>query len=130
MAVLDLTLGWSSGDDIRVLIAGGLSVSSYTVNQIRADMNGLGELSEDAVTSVLDLLDEYDIAQQNMKALNNDSSGKVLIKADVLEWKAIEAGSGYSPEREIGRIRALLNQYFSMSPLFGGFSMGSPLVRS
>lgn len=116
--LLDESYGWTSGDDIRVLIASGLTVSTYTVTQIRRDMNQLGDLSEDAVHNVLDLCDEYDTAMANMSVLNSNSEGKVLVKADVLEWKAGAAGEGYSPEREIIRIRSILNQYFSMSPLF------------
>lgn len=115
---LDTSLGWSVGDDVRVLIASGIGVGVYQVNQIQSDMNYLGQKIDGFVTSVLDLLDAYDTIQQKLSTLNNDSDGKVLIRADVLEWAVKDPGMTYSPERELARISDLLAQYFASSPLF------------
>jgi hypothetical protein len=119
---LNTTLGWSSGDDTRVLVASGLSVGVYQIKQIQADMNYLGANIDGFVSNVLDLLDAYDTIQTKLSSLNNESDGKVLIKADVLEWSQAEAGRTYSPERELQRIMTLLAQYFASSPLFSGIS--------
>ena len=130
---LNTTVGWISGDDVRVLIASGLGVSGYGVSQIQVDMNYLGEMVPDAVGYVQDLLDQYDVAQSGLSGLNNSSEGKVLTKADVLEWVPVNAANAYSFEKEIMRIQGLLRQYFSFSVLFGGVNggvMGSSLVRS
>lgn len=132
IVALNTTIGWSVGDDTRVLVAMGLSVGVYQINQIRSDMNYLGVQIDGFVTAVLDLLDAYDTIQVKLSALNNDSNGKVLIKADVLEWEAQNPGTTYSPERELQRIAALLMQYFASSPLLGntGTINGTMLYRS
>jgi hypothetical protein len=115
---LNTTLGWNIGDDSRVLIAGGLCIGVYQVKQIQSDMNYLGEKIDGFVCAVLDLLDAYDNIQTKLTTLNNDSEGKVLIKADILEWSVKDPGITYSPEREMQRIGMLLAQYFASSPLF------------
>lgn len=131
MATLNLEAGWSSGDEIRVLIASGLLVSGYHKTQIITCMNELAELSPTIVSAVLDLLDQFDEVQVNLNQLNADSSGRTLIKADVLEWEAEQPGNSYSPEREIMRIQGLLYQYFGSCPLYkGGFNNYSTLIRS
>jgi hypothetical protein len=129
---LDITLGWSAGDDLRVLVAAGLGVSPYGVQQIQVDMNYLGEFAPDAVGNVQDLLDEYDSVQTRMNELNLSSESRVLKKADVLEWEVSDIGTTYGPERELMRIRELLMQYFGFSPLFAGGSgnLGAALIRS
>lgn len=131
---LDVSLGWSLGDDIRVLVASGLPVGVYQIQQIQRDMNDLGLRVPSIISPVIDLLDEFDAAQAALKALNESSEGKVLIKADVVEWEAQGAGSSYGPEREIQRIRGLLYQYFASSVLFSSGHLGSSgntgLIRS
>lgn len=118
MATLNTSLGWITGDEIRVLLAAGLPIGPYQITQITADMNTLATTSPSVVGPIQDLLDAYDTAQAAMVSLNNDSGGKTLIKADVLEWKVAEVGSNYGPERELLRIQSLLYQYFALSPLF------------
>lgn len=129
---LNTAIGWIAGDDLRVLIAAGLSVGAYQVQQIQVDMNYLGGISQDGVYAVQDLLDQYDAVQVRLNALNSESDSRVLKKADVLEWDTGRgAGVSYGPERELGRIRGLLGQYFAFSPLFNGFgAVGTALIRS
>lgn len=129
---LNTQLGWTEGDEVRVLIAAGLTIGVYQVTQLQADMNYLGLRIPGLVSSVLDLLDAYDKIQTQLAMLNNESDGKVLVKADVLEWATKPPGETYSPERELQRIRDLLAQYFASSPLFTntGFSGITPLHRS
>lgn len=130
---LNLTYGWSNGDDIRVLIASGLPIGSYQVQQIQGDMNYMGAQFPEAVSPVLDLLDAWDAAQQQLISLNESSESRVLTKADVLEWSVSSPGTSYSPEREIDRIRGLLAQYFAFSQLFAYSNNGASqtaLIRS
>lgn len=111
--ILDSNLGWSEGDDLRVCIASGLNVSRHQLQSLRVCMNDLGESSSGYVSAVLDLLDQYEVANNRMIELNDNGGDKVLVKADVLEWevKKGETGTGYSPEREFLRIRGQLYQY-------------------
>lgn len=128
---LDTTLGWIPGDDLRVLVAVGLPVGGYQLQQIRVDMNYLGGIAGDAVGLVQDLLDQYDATQLQLNTLNAASESRALKKADVLEWEILGPGVTYGPERELARIRGLLGQYFAFSPLFGGLSAGgTALIRS
>jgi hypothetical protein len=130
---LNTELGWSAGDDVRVLIAGGLSVGVYQLKQIAQDMNYIAEQSPSVVSPVIDLLDQFDAAQSAFQSLNATSDGRVLTKVDVLEWSVVgSTGSGYSPEREILRIRGLLAQYFASSVLFANSHTNgtTALVRS
>lgn len=128
---LNTTIGWGAGDDIRVLIAGGIPVSVYATTQIQADMNHLGSKIDGFVDGVLALLDAYDAAQIALSKLNAESGGRILVKADVLEWEASRPGQGYSPEQEVARVRYLLAQYFSSSPAFSGSAtVGTTLLRS
>ncbi len=128
---LNTELGWSTGDDVRVLIAAGLPVGIYQVGRIQQDMNYLAEQVPSAVSPIIDLLDAYDTAQSNLTSLNSTSEGRFLTKADVVEWAVTAAGTSYSPEREIERIRGLLYQYFASSTLFAySPSNGAALIRS
>lgn len=115
---LDTSSGWVEGDQIRVLIASGLQVSPYATQQITMCMNQLGELSVDAVTAVRNLLSEYQDAQDQMINLNASNDGKVLIRADVLQYQVLGSGVGYGPERELLRIQKLIWQYFGFCPLY------------
>lgn len=115
---LNIELGWSEGDDVRILAAAGLPIGIYQVQRIQQDMNHLAEMVPSAVSPVIDLLDAWDAAQASLTALNETSEGRILTKVDVLEWAATNPGTSYSPEREMQRIRGLLYQYFASSTLF------------
>lgn len=121
MTVLNTAYGWEEGDDIAALIASGLTVGGYQVETIRVTMNELGAMSGDIVSKIKALLGEYQDAQDRLVELNNNADGKVLIKADVLEWSEAQ-GVQYSPEREISRIRSLLYQYLASCPLFSNLT--------
>lgn len=133
MATLNTSYGWSQGDQIRLLIASGLSVGSYQIAIITQSMNDLGALSTLAVDNVLELIDQYEAAQNKLSELNTNNNGKILIKADVLEWEAASGVNNYSPQLEIQRIRIQLYQYMSMCTLYNqqaNFSNTTPLQRS
>jgi hypothetical protein len=115
---LNLGLGWVDGDDLRVLIAAGLPVSGYSISRIQGDMNTLGEMTPGAVSVVRGLLTQYEVMQSSIASLNSSSKGKVLVKADVLEWEA-DGANAFGPYQEVSRIRGLLGQYFGFSLLFG-----------
>lgn len=127
MTQLNTSYGWSNGDQVRILIASGLPVSSYYLHQVTNDMNELGLMSIDAVTSVLDLVDQFESAQGQLNELNYNSNTKILTKADVLEW-TVDEKQVYSPMVEVNRIRILLRQYFGFSPLFS--QQDPTLIRS
>lgn len=118
MATLNTSYGWSQGDQVRLLVASGLTIGTYQIEQVTVSMNELGALSGDAVFSVLDLIDQFEVAQTKLSELNNDSSGRVLTKADVLEWEQSKGINNWSPLFEISRIRGLLYQYMSGCPLY------------
>lgn len=118
MATLNTSYGWSQGDQIRLLIASGLSVGSYQISVITQSMNDLGNISTYAVSSVLDLLDQFENAQTKLTELNTNNNGRTLIKADVLEWETAKGENNYNPQMEILRIRTQLYQYMSMCSLY------------
>lgn len=129
---LNTELGWYEGDDIRVLIAAGLPVGIYQVEQIQRDMNYLVQRLPSAVVPIVELLDAYDTAQASLVSLNATSEGRVLTKADVVEWAVTAPGTSYSPEREMQRIRDLLYLYFASSILFADATaaVNTSLIRS
>lgn len=130
MATLDISLGWSNGDQARLLIASGLTIGSYQIDQITIAMNQLGIMAPDAVGSVLDLIDQFEAAQDKFSVLSNQGDSRILVKADVLEW-AEAKGFTYNPQSEILRIRILLKQYFSFSELYNDTEIsGTRLMRS
>lgn len=131
MAELNLAYGWVAGDQVRLLIASGLTVGSYQIDRITDDMNELGSYDVNAVTAVRGLMDEYEAAQVRFNTLNSTGDNRILVKADVLEWEQAN-GMMYNPQSEIKRIRGLLSQYFGFSVLFEQNSngMGTHLYRS
>lgn len=120
--------GWEEGDDIRVLIASGIGVSNYSINSIRSSMN---RMSEYVTGKVRELLGLYDDASDRLSELNNSNEGKVLVKADVLEWAITGEGySVYNVQLEIRRIRGIMSQYFSENELFNSEADITRLIRS
>ena len=113
MAELNLAYGWVAGDQVRLLIASGLTVGSYQIDRITDDMNELGSYDVNAVTAVRGLMDEYEAAQVRFNTLNSTGDNRILVKADVLEWEQAN-GMMYNPQSEIKRIRGLLSQYLSL----------------
>ena len=130
MATLNTSYGWTQGDQVRLLVASGLTVGTYQIEQITISMNDLGAISDSAVGSVLDLIDQFEAAQTQLTTLNTDSAGRILVKADVLQWEQSKPGNTYSPQLEINRIRGLLYQYMSMCPLYANGTNGTILYRS
>ena len=118
MTTLNTSYGWSQGDQIRLLIASGLSVGSYQLSVITQSMNDLGSISTLAVDNVLDLIDQFETAQLKLVELNTNNNGRTLIKADVLEWESAKGNNNYGPQFEIQRIRIQLYQYMSMCSLY------------
>ena len=129
MATLETSYGWVAGDQVRLLIASGLTIGRYQIDQITVDMNTLGELSVDAVTEVRLLLDNYESAQSRLQTLNTEGDNRILVKADVLEWEQ-NNGIIYDPNTEIQRVRKLLYQYFGFSILYGQSGNDNTLYRS
>lgn len=128
MLTLNTSYGWSQGDQVRILIASGLSIGSYQLDKITQAMNDLGEMSNYAVSAVLDLLDQYESAQERYNELNSNGDSRILIKADVLEW-AESKGFNYNPLTEISRIRGLLGQYFSFCDLYNDYNNSSTSLQ-
>ena len=112
MATLETYYGWVQGDQVRLLIAAGLSIGSYQIEQITLDMNELGTISTDAVTNVRGLIDDYEAAQLRFKTLNAEGDNRILTKADVLEWEQ-NNGFSYDPMAEMSRVQSQLQQYFA-----------------
>ena len=129
--MLDEELGWSEGDDIRVLVALGIGLGYYQKTQIIADMNYLGNKMPEAVPLVLEAVSDYEGAQDKYRTLNSSTDTRTLIKADVLEWESSVPGVTYGPEREVSRARSLLQQYFSFSTLLWNSPLeATSLIRS
>ena len=119
MAVLDLTKGWVTGDVERILIAIGVWVSPYTVNETTVCCNELGENSPTLVAKVRALLGEFDAAVAAQKEANvGENAGRVLRKADVLEWDTERSGTAYDGAlRERARIVNDLTTIFGSCPI-------------
>jgi hypothetical protein len=129
MATLETSYGWVQGDQVRLLIAAGLTIGSYQIEQITIDMNTLGEISTDAVTNVRNLLTDFENAQTRYQTLNAEGDNRVLVKADVLEWEQ-NTGFRYDPQSEFNRVRGLLEQYFGFSTLFESGGDYTQIIRS
>lgn len=133
MATLNTACGWTNTDPGDILLALDIGITRYSMTEIVVCMNDLCDFAPHTIAPIQDLISEYDAAQTSMITLNNESSGKTLVKADVLEWEAAAPGSTYSPERELLRIRDRLMLYFAACPVCGGsgyISGGTSLIRS
>ena len=135
---LDTTGHWVAGDDLRIMEALLLPFGSYTLDCLQNCMNQLEDMSPEAVLRVRALLDEYEAADEANKDQNlGDTEGKVLVKADVLEWQVVGGGVPGTVQ-EKNQVRAEIAHYFSFCSCLGGSidgnSMGyygsAPLIRS
>lgn len=135
---LDTTGNWDSGDDLRVIECLMLPFGTYVLDCTQNCMKQLEAMSSEAVLRVKALLDEYDAADQAESNQNlGDTEGKVLVKADVLEWEVVGNGvAGTTQEK--ANIRAEVARYFSFCSCLGsvlpgghgGYYGSSPLIRS
>ena len=124
---LDITGVWSAGDDIRVIECLLLPFGTYVLDCTQNCMNQLEAMSTEAATRVVALLDEYDAAKQIESNTNiGDTEGKVLVKADVLEWEVVGgAGAPTGPQQEMARIRMEVANYFSFCSCLGSYLPGA-----
>lgn len=133
MASLDTSLGWVSGDAERILLALEIGVGEFTINEIIVCANKLGEMSGTLVSVVRGLLADYDAAVVVQKGLGvSDDAGRVLKKADVLEWDVQRGGQYEAIMMEKGRIYNELVKIFSYCPIVvsGTGRTSTSLIRS
>ena len=132
---LDVSGNWVAGDDLRVIEALGAPFGSYTLECVQNCCNQLEDMSSQAVINVRAALDEYEAAKAAESTANlADTEGKTLIKADVLEWQADGADMPSGAQKEMGRAKAEIAQYFAfcscLAGFLGGGAYGTPLIRS
>ncbi len=138
---LDTSGSWVAGDDLRIIECLMLPFGGYVLDCTQNCMNQLQVMSDPAVLRVRVLLDEYEAADQAESSQNlGDTEGKVLVKADVLEWEV--TGNGVSgATQEKSNIRAEIARYFAFCSCLGsvlpgypggtgGFAGHSSLIRS
>ena len=123
---LDTTGNWQAGDDLRIIECLMLPFGSYVLDCTQNCMAQLETMSPEAVLRVRALLDEYDAASQAETEQNlGDTEGKVLTKADVLEWTVVNSGiSGSSQEK--ASVREEIARYFSFCSCLGSILPGGP----
>ena len=133
---LDTSGNWLTGDDLRVIEVLQLPFGSFTLECVQNCMGQLEDMSPEAVLRVQALLDEYDAADQAQTEQNlGDTEGKVLVKADVLEWE-VKNGGISGPTQEKAGVREDVKRYFSFCSCLGGMLNGmggygtTPLYRS
>lgn len=120
MATLDTSLGWVAGDPERILLALQIGISNFTINEITVCCNEIGNMSTILVGKVRTLLSEYDDASEvQINRGVADDAGRVLIKADVLEWQVMPGGSYEAVIKEKGRVYDELLKIFSFCPCIG-----------
>ena len=123
---LDTTGNWVAGDDLRIIEALMLPFGTYVLDCTQNCMNQLEDMSPEAVLRVRALLDEYEAADLAESGQNlGDTEGKVLVKADVLEWQVVNGGiSGTSQEK--AKIRDEIARYFAFCSCLGSILPGGP----
>ena len=121
---LDTSGNWEAGDDLRVIEALLLPFGSYTLDCVQNCMGQLEEMSPEAVLRVRELLDEYEAADDVDTDQNTgDTEGKVLVKADVLEWEVVGGKTGMTgPQKEKNKVRYELWNYFAFCSCLGGLN--------
>jgi len=122
---LDTTGNWVAGDDLRVIEALLLPFGTFTLDCTQNCMNQLEDMSPEAVLRVRALLDEYEAADSAESTQNlGDTEGKVLVKADVLEWE-VTGGGVPGTTQEKAKIREEIARYFAFCSCLGGMLPGS-----
>lgn len=119
VATLNTNSGWVVGDVERVLIAIGVWIGPFTLNEAIVCCNNLAIESPTLVLRVRELLSEFDAAVEAQKEANvGQSAGRVLKKADVLEWDTERSGTPYDGAlRERARIVNELTTIFGSCPI-------------
>ena len=122
---LDTSGNWEAGDDLRLIEALLLPFGSYVLDCVGNCANQLEDMSPEAVLRVRALLDEYEAADSAESDQNlGDTEGKILVKADVLEWQVVNGGiSGTTQEK--AKIRDEIARYFSFCSCLGGYLPGN-----
>ena len=132
---LNTSGSWETGDDLRVIEALLLPFGTYVLDCTQNCMNQLQEMSDPAVLRVRALLDEYEAADSAESTQNlGDTEGKVLVKADVLEWEVKDGGVS-GPTQEKANVRDEIARYFAFcsclaGALPGSNAYGTSLIRS
>lgn len=123
---LDVTGNWQTGDDLRLIECLMLPFGTYVLDCTHSCMAQLEDMSPEAVLRVQALLDEYEAADQAETEQNlGDTEGKVLVKADVLEWEVVNGGiSGSSQEK--ASVRDEIARYFAFCSCLGSVLPGGP----
>lgn len=127
---LDITGSWSSGDQYRVLEVLGLPMSNYMVDGIVTCMNRMTDEEDALVARVVDDLDAYDAAKAVQDAADTaNSSGTVLVEADVLKYEYVGGVTG--TQRAMASASYRVRLAFMSCPYVPseGYS-GTMLVRS
>jgi len=113
MATLSAGLGWVASDPERILIACGVGVSEYSLNEVIVCCNEIGVRSSTLVSRAKNLLDDWDDANDAERdAYTDDNKGKILSKADVLEWDVSGGGAKQAAKDEKNRISYELRLIF------------------
>ena len=125
-STLDTSGHWESGDDLRLIEALMLPFGEYVLTCTGNCCNQLEDMSPEAVLRVRALLDEYEAADQAETEQNlGDTEGKVLTRADVLEWTVVNGGiSGSSQEK--ASVRDEIARYFAFCSCLGSVLPGGP----
>ena len=124
---LDTTGLWDAGDDLRILEALLIPFGSYTLDCVGKCCNTLEDMSPEATSRVKVLLDKYDAADEAQTNQDlGDTEGKVLVKADVLEWEVTGKGQPTGPQKEKNKIRAELARYFQFCVCLAPHLPGGP----
>lgn len=125
-STLDTSGLWDAGDDLRIIEALMLPFGTYVLDCVGKCCNQLEDMSPEAVIRVKALLDEFDTVSQIETEQNlGDTEGKVLVKADVLEWEV--TGNGVAgTTQEKGNLRAEIARYFSFCTCINGYLPGYP----
>jgi len=124
-STLDTSGAWEAGDDLRIIEALLLPFGDYVQTCVGRCCNELEDMSPEAVLRVRALLDEYEAADQAESGQNlGDTEGKVLVKADVLEWEVINGGiAGVTQEK--AKLRDEIARYFSFCSCLAGYLPGN-----